>query len=151
VLKDFVHYRDKRDQNLTETERLSSKNLSKLYCQILIKFLWKLDINFVHFAWKKVNDIKPRVHIMLKRALFHLTMQSEEIFYEISRQFSWKRQYSTEFSNILLSFIAFYSHKWNSTVLNVIRCQFHSLPWFLSFNFATFDTFKLFQNYLISD
>jgi hypothetical protein len=51
--------------------------------QILIKVLTKFGINFVHFAWSKVNEKKPRVYIMLKRPLFLPTFQIEEIFHEV--------------------------------------------------------------------
>ncbi len=43
------------------------KIILEIYCQILIRVLTKVGINSVHFAWTKVNKIKPCINICSKR------------------------------------------------------------------------------------
>jgi hypothetical protein len=46
------------------------KKSFKLYCQILLKALTKVGINVAHCSSMKVNKMKPRINVMLKKALF---------------------------------------------------------------------------------
>jgi hypothetical protein len=50
------------EQNLAKTEWLSSKKSFVIYCQILLKDVTKVGLNFVHFSWTKVKEMKPKLN-----------------------------------------------------------------------------------------
>jgi hypothetical protein len=43
----------------------------------------KIVIKLIHFAWMKLNEVKPRVNNMFKRTFILPTIQTEDIFNEI--------------------------------------------------------------------
>jgi hypothetical protein len=47
-----------------------NKNIFYFTAKMFLKVLTKDGINFVYFAWTKVNEMKPRVKIMLKKGHF---------------------------------------------------------------------------------
>jgi len=53
-----------------QDQKVEFEKSFELECQILLKVLTKVGTNFVHSAWTKVKKMKPRVNIMLKKALF---------------------------------------------------------------------------------
>jgi hypothetical protein len=53
----------------SQDQKFELKISFELDCQISLEALPKFGINFIHFAWAKVNEMKPRVNIMLKKAL----------------------------------------------------------------------------------
>jgi hypothetical protein len=89
--EDFFDEQDKTVKNLAQTERLRSKKYFELYRQILIKFVTNVGISFIHSASMKVRKMKPRVQIMLKRALFLPTIPFEETSNEIFEAV-WKKE-----------------------------------------------------------
>jgi hypothetical protein len=74
----------------------------------------------------KVNKMKPRINVMLKKALFPADyLNWGNILLNYCRQFGRIRQYSMEFRVILWSLSVYNSHKQNWTVLNGMKWQFH--------------------------
>jgi hypothetical protein len=52
----------------SQEQKFELKISFELDCQISLEALPKFGTNFIHFAWAKVNEMKPRVNIMLKKA-----------------------------------------------------------------------------------
>jgi hypothetical protein len=53
----------------SQEQKFELKISFELGNQISLEALPKFGNNFIHFAWTKVNEMKPRVNIMLKKAL----------------------------------------------------------------------------------
>jgi len=68
--------------------RVSSKHISELYCQILLKVLMKVDLNFIHFMCIKVSKVKPRFNLCSKKNFFYQGSKLRRYLTNILSQFS---------------------------------------------------------------
>ncbi len=69
--KNFGHERDKMVQNFEKNNCLSCYIKLCILLPNIIKGLNKICLDFVHFAWTKVNEMKTRLHLCPKSPLLN--------------------------------------------------------------------------------
>ena len=103
--KIFVHERDEMVRNLAQTERLSSKKSFKLYyCQISVRVITTVALNFIHFAlhgqkWaecsKDLTNFQVRLVKFSKNILFFYRIkQKSMVLHEYL--WNWMKVYKSQ-------------------------------------------------------
>ncbi len=132
--KRFCSWTRQNSLNFGRDWKVVFKKSFKLYCQIWLKGLTKVGINFLHFAWTKVSKMKPRVNIIglfsyqpskLRKYLrkFCSLSEVENILQNLAKYLSILQLF------MIINKIALYKTKfnginWNLMVLNDIKWQF---------------------------
>jgi hypothetical protein len=104
----------------------------------------KFGINFVYFAWTKVNEMKARINFMLKKLLFPKNRQN---WGNIKKKFAICDKFLQNLTIHFGLFWSFYSNKQNFRVLNEILSNFARFRDFKVSILQLYITFALLSNF----